>query len=51
MKVSATMSVKPPRLRPLSSPLERLLDLVLSDWWIDVVLMLFIVGSMLYLHQ
>lgn len=76
MKVSATMSVKPPpsprRVQrgvapdtpppiqpPVAAPvgrraparLKRLLDLLLSDFWIDALLMLFIVCSMLFLHR
>lgn len=31
--------------------LQRLLDVLLSDFWIDVLLMLFIFCSMLFLHQ
>jgi hypothetical protein len=50
MKVSAIMSVKPPPFRNDSS-LERLIGVLLSDFWIDVALMLFIVLSMLFLHQ
>lgn len=57
MKVSAVMSVKPPplvrpvraaRFRPIG---QRLMDFLLADWWIDVLLMLFIVFSMLFLHH
>ena len=40
------MSVKPP-----SSPFDRLLNVLLADWWIDVILMLFIVGAMVHWHQ
>ena len=36
------------RRPPLS---ERLIGFVLADWWIDVLLMLFIVISMLFLHH
>ena len=39
------MSVKPP-----PSLFDRVLGVVLADWWIDVILMLFIVGSMISLR-
>jgi hypothetical protein len=46
-KESAIMSVK-----PQSSPsfFDRLFNVLLADWWIDVILMLFIVGSMVCCH-
>jgi hypothetical protein len=40
--VSAVMSVK-----PLFSLFSRVSSKLLADWWIDVLLMLFIVGSIL----
>jgi hypothetical protein len=53
-KESAIMSVKHPpspasRL-PTTPFIERLLDILLADWWIDVFLMLFIVGCMVWSH-
>jgi hypothetical protein len=52
------MSVKPPlfrlsraRSRPPPSLVDRVLGFLLADWWIDVLLMVFIVMSMLFLHQ
>lgn len=50
MKVSATMSVKLPPSRERDA-LDRVFDFLLADWWIDVLLMLFIVWSMLFFHQ
>lgn len=45
------MSVKhPPSPSPVSPFVDRLLDIVLADWWIDVLLMLFIVGCMVWSH-
>ncbi len=46
------MSVKPPHclFNRINHVLDRLQDIVLGDWWIDVILMLFIVSMMLYEH-
>lgn len=43
------MSVKPPSSL-LERVLERLSATLLSDWWIDAILMLFIVLSMLHFN-
>jgi len=48
------MSVKPPpfpKKTRSESPWGRLIGFLLADWWIDAVLMLFIVISMLFLHH
>ncbi len=46
------MSVKPPHcfVHRITRVLDRLLAAVLGDWWIDLILMLFIVSMMLYEH-
>jgi hypothetical protein len=46
------LSVKPPHclVHRLNRVLDRLLHAVLGDWWIDLILMIFIVGTMLYEH-
>jgi len=41
------MSVK---TQPSPSFVDRLLNVLLADWWIDVILMLFIVGCMVWAH-
>ena len=44
------MSVKlPPSREP--DVLDRIFEVLLSDWWIDLLLMLFIVWSMWYFHH
>ncbi|MGC4060141.1 MAG: hypothetical protein QM749_04525 [Aquabacterium sp.] len=54
MKESAIMSVKyPPSLsspRPHASFADRIFNVLLADWWIDVFLMLFIVACMVWSH-
>lgn len=46
------MSVKPPHclFNRVNRALDRVLEAVLGDWWIDLILMSFIVGTMLYKH-
>lgn len=46
------MSVKPPHcfFHRTTRALARLLRAIWGDWWIDLTLMLFIVGMMLYEH-
>ncbi|WP_290639270.1 hypothetical protein [Aquabacterium sp.] len=46
------MSVKPPHclFNRVNRVLDRLQNVVLGDWWIDLMLMLFIVSMMLYEH-
>ena len=46
------MSVKPPHcfFNRVNRVLDRLLHAVLGDWWIELILMSVIVGTMLYNH-